>query len=131
MTAAERIEVQFGKWTRKFPLPHCVVLSKEEVAEIVRLHLDKPIVRIATKGGSQILLTRSSLTVDAAVFPFETIVRYHWIDPDTEVKVRDKKEHFDRLVIVSRSGQFTLDGLGQAVFPLMKSLDWIFRERKK
>lgn len=131
MTAAERIEVQFGKWIRKFPLPQCTVLSKEAVARIVREGLDEPVVRITAKGGIRMDLTPSAIAIDGLVVPFEQLIGYHWIDAEHQVKVRDKQDHFDRIVIMSRSGEVTVDGLGQAVFPLMKALDAILRDRRK
>jgi len=57
----------------------------------------------------------------------ETLVRYEdlqhciWIDRDRETKLKLKVTHFQRIILERKDGsELILDGLGQAVFPLLK-----------
>ena len=131
MTPAERIEFQFGKWNRKFPLDHCTILTKERVAAVVDQKESAAIVTVRASGGRLLELFPSRLTWDGRSVDYQDIERQEWISLEREEKVRNKQEHFDRVHIVTRRGITTLDGLGQAVFPLMKAIDMILKAKKK
>ena len=62
MTSAERIEVQFGKWNKKFPLAHCTILTKEQVAAVVHEKKTAAIVTVRASDGRALeLLDRKSV----------------------------------------------------------------------
>jgi len=131
MTPTERIEIQFGKWNKKFPLAHCTILTKEQVAAIVDQKKTAAIVTVRASNGRLLELFPSSLTWDGRSVDYQDIERQEWIDLEREEKIRNKQTHFDRVHIVTRRGITTLDGLGQAVFPLMKAIDMILKAKKK
>jgi len=131
MTPAERIEVQFGKWNKKFPLGHCAILTKEQVAAVVDQKKTAAIVTVRASDGRLLELFPSRLTWDGRSVDYQDIERQEWIDLEHQEKVRNKQAHFDRVHIVTRRGITTLDGLGQAVFPLMKSIDMILKAKKR
>ena len=56
----------------------------------------------------------------------DTLLRYDdlahciWIDRDYQWRVKHKHSHFQRMILERRDGsEVVLDGLGQAVFPLL------------
>jgi hypothetical protein len=72
-------------------------------------------------GGSAIVVTDLRLLRDQ-----QTLLRYDdlryciWIDRDRKTQAGLKHSHFDRIILVRRDeSQVSLDGLGQAVFPLL------------
>jgi hypothetical protein len=131
MTPAERIEVQFGKWNKKFPLDHCTILTKEQVATVMNQKKTAAIVTVHASDGRLLELFPSRLMWGGRSVDYQDIERQEWIDLEREEKVRNKQAHFDRVHIVTRRGITTLDGLGQAVFPLMKAIDMILKAKKK
>lgn len=131
MSPAERIEIQFGKWNKQFPLAHCTILTKPQVAALVLQKKSAAIVTVRARDGRILELWPTDLSWDGRRVSYRDIQRQEWIDLDIEEKARNKQAHFDRLHLITRDGMTTLDGLGQAVFPLMKSIDWILKEEKK
>jgi len=85
-------------------------------------------VRIETRAGASLLVTprRIAREVGDAItdlVPFGELEGYDWIDPDLAEKVRLKDEHGDRLfVYLSGTRTVVLEGLGEAVYPLMTYL---------
>lgn len=125
MSPAEMIEIQFGKWHRSFPLRHCSILSKERVAEVLKSGENEAVVTVHATGGKVLTLFPSALSWEGREIAYSEIAGHEWIDIDHAAKARNKTEHFDRLHLLTASGVVTVEGLGQAVFPLMKSLEMI------
>ena len=123
------IEIQFGKWHRSHPLLHCSILSKERVAEILKSGENEAVVTVRATGGKVLTLFPSALSWEGRKIAYGEIARHEWIDIDHAAKVQNKTEHFDRLHLVTASSVVTIEGLGQAVFPLMKSLEMIQKKR--
>lgn len=131
MTPAERIEIQFGKWNKKFPLAHCTILTKEQIVSVVSSQDSVAIVTIRASGDRVLELYPSYLKWTGHRIAYRDIDRQEWIDLELREKARNKQEHFDRVHLITRDGIVTLDGLGQAVFPLMKSIDMILKAEKR
>jgi hypothetical protein len=119
------IEIQFGKWHRSHPLLHCSILSKERVAEVLKSGENEAVVTVRTTGGRVLALFPSALSWEGRKIAYGEIEGHEWIDLEHAAKARNKAEHFDRLHLITASGVVTIEGLGQAVFPLMKSLEMI------
>ena len=65
------------------------------------------------------------------LFAFSAVERIHWMARENRFQL-SKSDNFDRLEIDLTSGEtreFTLDGLDQAVFPLLNFLQWLVRKR--
>jgi len=125
------IEVQFGKWNRSHPLSHCEIVSKQRVHEIVVSGEMAPVVAIRTSGGGVVTLGPLAIEWNGGSIAYSEIERHEWIDLDRQGKIRNKTAHFDRLHLITKTGVVLVDGLGQAVFPLMRSLEMIQKGRKK
>jgi len=131
MKPAEMIEVQFGKWNRSHPLPHCEILTKQRVLDIVASGEIVPVVSIRTSDGGVLALGPKAIEWKGRAIDYSEIERHEWIDLDHQEKARNKTTHFDRLHLITKDGTVMIEGLGQAVFPLMKSLEMIQKDRKK
>ena len=131
MTPAERIEIQFGKWNKKFPLAHCTILTKEQVASIANSKNSAAVVTVHATDGRILELFPSYLIWAGQRLAYQDIDRQEWIDLELRDKVRNKQGHFDRVHFITSDGIVTLDGLGQAVFPLMKAVDMILKSEKR
>lgn len=54
-----------------------------------------------------------------------------WMAPEIERKVRMKAASFDRLIIERFDGtSVVIEGIGQAVFPLLRAFDWIGKQNR-
>lgn len=85
-------------------------------------------VRVNTRSGASLLVTPRRIAREVGddisdLVVFSELEGYDWIDPDISAKVRLKDEHWDRLFIYLHGMRtVVLDGLGEAVYPLMKYL---------
>ncbi len=85
-------------------------------------------VRIRTRSGGELVVTPKRILRivgdDAEeLVAFHDLVGYDWIARDISDKVREKDAHYDRIYLDRRSGgPVVLDGLGEAVYPLMTFL---------
>lgn len=100
------------------PAPIPVEANETAIAEI-----------LLASGGSPIIVTDLRLMRDG-----ETLLRYDelqhciWIDRDREMQVKRKVSHYERLILERSDGtELVLDGLGQAVFPLLKFFWFMLR----
>jgi hypothetical protein len=76
-------------------------------------------------------LLREEGAAVSVLFVFGDVERVHWMARENRFEV-SKKDNFDRLEIDLASGEtreVTLDGLDQAVFPLLNFLQWLARKR--
>jgi hypothetical protein len=65
------------------------------------------------------------------LFAFSAVERVHWMSRENRFQL-SKSDNFDRLEIDLTPGEtreVTLDGLDQAVFPLLNFLQWFARKR--
>lgn len=65
------------------------------------------------------------------LFAFSAVVQVHWMARENKFQL-SKSDNFDRLEIDLTPGEtpeVTLDGLDQAVFPLLNFLQWFVRKR--
>jgi hypothetical protein len=83
---------------------------------------ESPVAQIELQSGGSLLVTNARL-----IGPDETIVRFaevrycDWIDRDRTVAARLKASKYGRIIFeMSDGGEIVFDGLGQAVFPLLK-----------
>ena len=68
---------------------------------------------------------RRVLRDGAELIRWSDVVRYHWVDRDISRLGELRSTRFQRIVLVARDGSVTvLDGLGQAVLPLLQFLKW-------
>jgi hypothetical protein len=121
-TNADYLRWKLGQWAREYA-PNIRMLADGSSIP-VRLEFDESAVAEISlaSGGSPIVVTDIRLVRDG-----QTILRYDelkhciWIDRDRETKVKRKTSHFHRMILELNDGsEFVLEGLGQAVFPLLK-----------
>jgi len=65
------------------------------------------------------------------LFAFSAVEQVHWMARENRFQL-SKSDNFDRLEIDLTRGEtreITLDGLDQAVFPLLSFLQWLIRKR--
>ena len=121
-TNADYLRWKLGKSSRKHA-PNIRMLAEESPIAIPLESSESAIAEISlTPAGSPITVTDLRLIRDG-----ETLVRYEdlqhciWIDRDRETKLKLKVTHFQRIILERKDGsELILDGLGQAVFPLLK-----------
>lgn len=121
-TNADYLRWKLGKWAREYA-PN-ITMFAEGSSDRIRLESDEAaIAEISLASGeSPIVVTDARLVRDG-----ETLLRYDdlehciWIDRDRELKVKRKATHFHRIILERNDGSdLVLEGLGQAVFPLLK-----------
>jgi hypothetical protein len=123
-TNASYLRWNFGRWAKQW-VRNIVMLDASDSGEQL-------IAEIAlTSGASPIVVTDSRLMQDG-----RTLLRYEdlrccfWIDRNPALATKLKHSHFQRMILERTDGtEFVLDGLGQAVFPLLQFF-WIKLRRQ-
>ncbi|HRE80346.1 MAG TPA: hypothetical protein PLN52_04820 [Opitutaceae bacterium] len=113
--------------------PNWVGVDLEKAAPFLRVGYESAvaIVTVRASDGRLLELFPRCLTWDGRSVDYQVIECQEWIDLGHQEKVRNKQARFDRVHIVTRRGITTLDGLGHAVFPLMKSIDLILKAKER
>jgi hypothetical protein len=107
----------------------------EQIASLLSLG-EKCIVVVRDKKQRLLWVTDSRLVredgpVVSVLFEFSAVERVHWMARENRFQL-SKSDNFDRLEIDLTPGatrEVTLDGLDQAVFPLLSFLQWLVRKR--
>jgi len=84
-------------------------------------------VAIKTKGGELVELYGNKIQFKEYTVLFSEIEKTEWIMPDAETieRARYKVEKFDNLYIYYPGGRLDIEGMGQAVFPILSFLGWV------
>jgi hypothetical protein len=94
-------------------------------------------VRVEMRTGGSLLVTPRRIAREVGsgiedIVLFPELVGYDWISPDLSEKVRLKDHHYDRLYLyLADARTVTLEGLGPAVYPLMKYLGKVLELRSR
>lgn len=121
-TNADYLGWKLGRWAREHA-PNILMLTDSAPGNI-RLEPDETAIAQISLAASKspILVTDIRLIRDG-----QTLLRYDdlryciWIDRDRKMKGKLKQTHFQRIILERHDGsELVLDGLGQAVFPLLK-----------
>jgi hypothetical protein len=128
MTPLEMIIVQLRKWDRKGHLKNRPRPDLQIVLPGARLTR----VEVDTRHGktcvfeSTAMLVVSGSAVEASA-AYADVSGAVWIAKEMDEKIRLKRSpDFDRLIVERFDGtSLVIDGLGQAVFPLLRAFGWI------
>jgi hypothetical protein len=129
---------QLGRAVKKKHAPNVTMLQADDASAADLEPGERAVALIALGSGGPPLVVTDARLVESG----QTLLRYddlrhcHWIirdhkkrNLDTEAARELKRRHFQRLVLDLRDGrEVVLDGLGQAVFPLLKFF-WFTLER--
>jgi hypothetical protein len=113
---------QLGRWARSHA-PNVTSLPAEEWDDVELASDEHRIARIAsTMGEPPLLVTDQRLLQAGSTLLWYRDVRWcDWIDPDRRRAAELKATRYQRLIFTMSDGRkLTVDGLGQAVFPLLK-----------
>jgi len=123
---SEKLEIQFRKWLNKGHL-HNVVLRPSYTRSGLPLQ-EEFLVDVIDKAGRSIPFTESGfLAPERGFIRYVDVKGVHWIAKDrASFNPEDKREIFDRLEFeLSDDSTLLLQGLDQAVFPLLKFFEWM------
>ena len=84
-------------------------------------------VTIKTKNGEYLHAYGDRLEHMESVLSFSDIENIEWItpEPDPVLKARYKSKKYDSLYLFHPEGQIDIEGIGQAVFPVMSFIEWV------
>ena len=87
-------------------------------------------VEIMLKDGRILEINEHLLKIGCLEVCLDDIIKVNWITPEdvhsstTRAKAILKKERFDYLYLKTSDRIFSIEGMGQAVFPVMKFINW-------
>jgi hypothetical protein len=121
-TNADYLRWKLGKWAREYA-PNIKVVPEGSQVSVPLESNEHAIAEISlASSASPIVVSDTRLVREG-----ETLLRYDqvehciWIDRDREMKGMLKHSHFQRMILERSDGsELILDGLGQAVFPLLQ-----------
>jgi hypothetical protein len=113
---------KLGRWAKEFA-PNIRMLDESFRADFRLDPSERAIAQISlASGGLSIIVTDLRLVQDG-----RTLLRYDelryciWIHREQAMKAKLKQSHFQRMILErTDNSELLLDGLGQAVFPLLK-----------
>ena len=120
-TNADYLRWKLGKWAKEYA-PNVTMVEIGTVPTPLETE-EHAVAYISVADGSPpLLVTDKRLLRDGrTVLRYEELEHCIWIDRDHEQKAKLKHSHFQRIILERRDGsELVLDGLGQAVFPLLK-----------
>lgn len=121
-TNADYLRWKLGRWARGHA-PNILMFEGNPPTDIRLEPNETAIAQISLASGeSPIVVTDIRLIRDG-----QSLLRYDelryciWIDRDLKMKGKLKQTHFQRIILERHdTSELVLDGLGQAVFPLLK-----------
>ena len=121
-TNANYLRWKFGDWVAKGYTPNVTLIALREDASVTLEMSESAIACIALDAGSEPLVLTDLRLVqgDKTLVQFDDVAACVWIDKDHETAARLKTEKFHRVILELRGGgEVVIEGLGQAVFPLL------------
>ena len=113
---------QLGRWARDYA-PNITMLESEG-APVVQLQPGEHaigLIALASETPPLLVTDLRLMQAERTLFRHTEVRQCHWIDRDREAAAKMKHSHFQRLVFDLDGGrEIVLNGLGQAVFPLLK-----------
>ncbi|MEM7593549.1 MAG: hypothetical protein AAF383_18885 [Cyanobacteria bacterium P01_A01_bin.83] len=88
-------------------------------------------VEISLKNGRVLELNGFYLKIDNCEIILDSILKVSWITPDDNhlSKIRLKIDNkFDCIYLHTSKGTFSVEGMGQSVFPVMSFIKWIIAQ---
>ncbi len=130
---ADYLRWKLGKCSNKHA-PNIRMLAENSPISIPLDSNETAVAEISlASGGSPIIATDLRLMRDGT-----TLLRYDelehciWIDRDREMQVKLKVSHYHKIILERKDGsELVLDGLGQAVFPLLTFFRLVLRRRER
>ena len=136
-TPEKRLTVELRKVLRDGHNAQFVSLPTAELPEALPLDEGEMVLaEMRTRHGHRFFFSDSSLLLEQEAgyvrVPYESVIAYHWIDddPDIEKRLRQKREHGDRLIVHDRTGgRYVLDGLGPSFQAMHNFFSWLIERR--
>ena len=121
-TNADYLRWKLGKWAREYA-PNVTMFADDSTLPFQLESDEKAIAEVSVASGDAPIEVTDKRLVRAGetLLCYDELAHCIWIDRDHEMKVKNKHSHFQRMILERRDGsEIVLDGLGQAVFPLLK-----------
>jgi uncharacterized protein YodC (DUF2158 family) len=113
---------QLGRWARDYA-PNVKMLEVEGPPDVQLPAGEHAIALVGLASGAPPLVVTDTrlMQADQTLLRHGSVRHCHWIDRDGEAAATMKHSHSQRLILGLEDGrEVVLDGLGQAVFPLLK-----------
>ena len=130
-TAANYLTWRFRQYHKKGSLPGVTLAAPNSVLGLEPGEVAVATISLKNWNGTEptdatLVVTDQRVLRDGTeLIRWANVVRYHWIDRDISRMGELKSTRFQRIVLEAVEGTVTvLDGLGQAVFPLLSFLKW-------
>lgn len=109
----------------------CRLLDRADMDhDLSNVSISNDHVTIRMKTGESLRVYGDKLEYKESVLFFSDIESIEWItpQPESELKARNKSSKYDDLYLFYPEGHVDLEGMGQAVFPVMSFIDWVRRQ---
>jgi hypothetical protein len=123
-TTATWLAALLRRWVRKGYAPN-VSLAEDGAAIPASPDAGEQLIAVVRADGGRVFALTDSRVVEngETLFRYAEVIRCHWItdDPDPMEAARLKRTHFHRIIVELAGGRrAVLEGIGQAVFPLLR-----------